>query len=211
MRRTAAHVLGLILRLLHPVMPYVTEELWDNFGYGAVCSLIGTAWPEPFAVPGAAEARAELDWVVRLIGEVRAVRAEMNVPPSVLAPVLLKDAAAASLERGARWPEAIARMARASEFGALTGDVPKGSAQAVLDEATIVLPLSGLIDLDAERVRLLKDRDKALKEIEAADKKLSNADFVARAKPEVVDEMRERVAAARNEVARLEAAVSRIG
>ncbi len=88
-------MLGVILRLLHPAMPFVTEELWDRFGYGAPCSLIRAPWPEPFAVPGAAEARAELDWVVRLIGEVRTVRAEMNVPPSLRAPVLLKDAAPA--------------------------------------------------------------------------------------------------------------------
>ena len=59
MRSTTAHVLGLVLRLLHPVMPFVTEELWDRFGYGAECSLIRAPWPEPFAVPGAAEARAE--------------------------------------------------------------------------------------------------------------------------------------------------------
>ncbi len=210
-RAAAAHVLGLILRLLHPVMPYVTEELWDEFGYGSVCSLIGTAWPEPFAVPGDAEARAELDWVVRLIGEVRTVRAEMNVPPSVLAPVLLKDAAPESLARGGRWMEAIGRMARASEFGPLSGDVAKGSAQAVLGEATIVIPLAGLIDLAAEATRLRKERDKAVKEVEAAEKKLGNADFIARAKPEVVDEIRERLAGAQHEIARLDAALARIG
>ena len=210
-RRTAAYVLGLILRLLHPVMPYVTEELWDSFGFGAANSLIGARWPESFAVPGAEAARAELDWVVRLIGEVRTVRAEMNVPPSVLAPVLLKDAGAEALARGARWGEAISRMARAAEFGALPGAVPPGSAQAVLDEATIVLPLAGLIDLSAERARLVKDRDKALKEADAAERKLGNADFVARAKPDVVEEMRERVASYSHEAKRLEAALARIG
>ncbi len=149
--------------------------------------------------------------MVRLIGEVRTVRAEMNVPPSILAPVLLKDAAAESLARGGRWLEAIGRMARASEFGALAGEVPKGSAQAVLDEATIVLPLAGLIDLAAERTRLLKERDKAGKEGEAAERKLANGEFVARAKPEVVEEIRDRLESARQEVARLEAALARIG
>ncbi len=210
-RRTAGFVLGQMLRLLHPAMPFITEELWASFGYGPEGSLIGTAWPTPFAVPGDAEARAELDWVVRLIGEVRTVRAEMNVPPSVLAPVLLKDATPESLARGGRWMEAIGRMARASSFGPLEGDVVKGSAQAVLDEATIVLPLAGLIDLAAEAVRLRRERDKAAKEIEAAEKKLANADFVARAKPEVVEEMHERLESGRREVARLEAALSRIG
>jgi valyl-tRNA synthetase len=209
-KRTAAHVLGLILRLMHPVMPYVTEELWDRFGYGARCGLIRAAWPEPFAVEGAAAARAELDWVVRLIGEVRTVRSEMNVPPSQRSPLLLKDASAESLARGERWIEAIGRMARASEFRALDGDVPRGSAQAVLDEATIVLPLAGLIDIDAERARLGRERDKIAAEADKMARKLDNADFVARAKEEVVAENRERLQTARDEIARLEAALARL-
>jgi valyl-tRNA synthetase len=210
-RKTAAHVFGLILRLLHPAMPYVTEELWDRFGYGADFTLIHASWPTPFAVPGAAEARAELDWVVRLIGEVRAVRAEMHVPPSTLGSVLLKDAAPDSLARGQRWMEAIGRLARASELAALAGEVPAGSAQTVLDEATIVLPLAGLIDLAAERARLIKEKAKAEKEAEANAKKLANADFIARAPDEVVDEIRDRLAVAQADVARLEAALARIG
>ena len=209
-RRVAAHVLGLILRLLHPVMPFVTEELWDRFGYGAPFSLIRAEWPAPFAVPGAAAAREEMDWVVRLIGEVRTVRAEMNVPPSTLAPVLLKDAAAESLARGRRWIEAIGRLARASTFDALVGEVPRGAAQAVVGEATVVLPLAGLIDLDAERARLQKERAKAAKEAEAVERKLGNADFVARAPAEVVEENRERLHAAEAEIARLDAALARI-
>ncbi len=210
-RRTAAYVLGLILRLLHPAVPFVTEELWDRFGYGVQYSLIRAPWPEPFAVPGAAEARAELDWVVRLIGEVRTVRSEMNVPPSQLSSVLLKDAAPESLARGARWREAIGRMARASDFGALEGEVPKGSAQAVLDEATLILPLAGIIDLGAERTRLARERGKASGEAEKIAKKLANPDFVARAPAEVVDENRERLASFHDEVARLDAALRRIG
>ncbi len=210
-KRTAAHVLGIVLRLLHPAMPFVTEELWDRFGYGASCSLIHAAWPVAFAVPDAAAARAELDWVVRLIGEVRTVRAEMNVPPSLRAPVLLKDAATETVARGRRWAEAIGRMARASEFAPLEGAVPQGSAQAVLDEATIVLPLAGLIDLVAERARLERDRGKAAKEAETIGRKLQNAEFVARAAPEVVEETRDRLDSARAEVARLQAALARIG
>ena len=209
--KTAAYVLGIILRLLHPAMPFVTEELWDRFGYGEDFSLIRASWPMPFEVPGAADARAELDWVVRLIGEVRAVRAEMNVPPSVLGPILLKDASAATLQRGARWMEAIGRLARASELSALHGEVPPGSAVAGLDEATIVLPLAGLIDFSVERARLDKELAKARKEVEANAKKLGNADFVARAPEDVVEEMRDRLAAAQADVARLEAALARIG
>jgi valyl-tRNA synthetase len=209
-RRTAAHILGTVLRLLHPAMPYVTEELWDHFGYGERNSLIGTPWPEAADVPGAAEAAAELDWVVRLIGEIRTVRSEMNVPPSQTGAVLLKDAAPAALARGERWLEAISRMARASSFGPLAGDVPPGSAQAVIDEATIVLPLAGLIDLAAERGRLQKERAKIAGDADKVAKKLGNADFVARAPVEIVEENRERLAEANAEIARLEAALARI-
>ncbi len=210
LRAVAAHVLGVILRLLHPVMPFVTEEIWDSFGYGAPCSLIRASWPAPDMVSDAAPARAEIGWLVRLIGEVRTVRSEMNVAPSIKTPVLLREASAGHLAIGQKWFEAIGRMARASAFGALVGDVPAGSAQAVLDEATIVLPLAGLIDLDAERARLGRDRERAAKEADAVERKLANADFVARAKPEVVEENRERLTAARAEAARLEAALARM-
>jgi valyl-tRNA synthetase len=192
-------------------MPFVTEELWDRFGYGPDCSLIRAPWPEPVSVPDADAARAELDWVVRLIGEVRTVRSEMNVPPATLTPILLRDARPETLARGERWIEAIRRMARASEFGPLSAEMPKGAAQAVLDEATIVLPLAGVIDLDAERARLGRERVKAEQETEKIAKKLDNADFVRRAPEEVVEENRERLQAARDEIARLDAALRRIG
>src|SRR5689334_22174712 len=124
-RQTAAHVLGTILRLLHPVMPFVTEELWDRFGFGDGFSLIRAAWPEPVDVTDAAAARLELDWVVRLISEVRSVRTEMNVPPAALTPILLRDANPETLARGQQWMEAIRRLARGSELRLLVGDMPK--------------------------------------------------------------------------------------
>ncbi len=209
-RAAAAHVLGTLLRLLHPAIPFVTEELWDRFGYGPPYSLIRAPWPEPVAVAQAVAAQAELDWVVRLIGEVRTVRSEMNVPPSTMAPILLRDAAPESMARAGRWMEAIRRLARAAEVSALSGAMPKGSAQAVLDEATLVIPLSGLIDVDAERARLGKERAKAGQEVDKLAKKLANPDFVGRAPEEVVEETRARHAAAEAESARLDAALARL-
>ena len=211
LRATAAHVLGILLRLLHPAMPFVTEHLWDELGYGAPCSLIRAPWPRPATVPGAEAARAELDWVVRLVSEVRTVRSEMNVPAAALTPILLRDASAGTLARAEAWGATIRRMARATAIGPLDGPLPAGAAQAVLDEATIVLPLAGLIDLDAERARLGRDRDRALADADKVGRKLANADFVQRAKPEVVEENRERLAAALAEAARLAAALARIG
>ena len=210
-RATAAHVFGVILRLLHPAIPFVTEELWHRFGYGDAFTLIREPWPAAVPVPGAEAARTELDWVVRLIGLVRSVRTEMNVPPASLAPVLLRDASAETMARAGRWMDAIRRLARASEVRTLAGTMPVGSAQAVLDEATVVLPLSGLIDLVAERKRLAGARAKALAEGEKVSRKLANADFVARAPEEIVEENRERLAGFQAEAARLDAELARIG
>ena len=209
-RQTAAYVLGTILRLLHPAMPFVTEELWDRFGYGEPNSLIRASWPEAVTVPDAPAARAELDWVVRLISEVRSVRTEMNVPAGKLTPILLRDAAPETLARGQRWMDAIARLARASELEPLAGEMPKGAAQIVLDEATVVLPLADAIDVGTERTRLTRERDKATGEARKIAQKLDNADFVRRAPEEVVEENRDRLAAAQADIARLEAALLRI-
>ncbi len=209
-RATIAHVLGVVLRLLHPVMPFVTEELWGAMGFGPEGSLIRTAWPEPVPVTGAEAARRELDWVVRLIGLVRTVRAEMNVPPSQLTPVLLRDATAESVARAQRWIEPIRRLARVERVAELEGAFPGGAAQAVLGEATLVLPLAGVIDLPAERARLQKEQARAAGEAEKLERKLANADFTTRARPEVVEETRERVAAARQEEGRLAAALARL-
>jgi valyl-tRNA synthetase len=211
LRAVAAHVLGVLLRLLHPAIPFVTEELWDHFGYGAPCSLIRAAWPAVAAVPDAVAAREELDWVVRVVGAVRSVRTAMNVPAGAMVPILLRDAAPETLARAERWIEPIRRLARGSEVRALDGEMPKGAVQAVVDEATVVLPLAGTIDLDAERTRLTRERDKVAGEAAKLAKKLENADFVARAPEDVVAENRERLTGFHAEVARLEAALRWIG
>jgi valyl-tRNA synthetase len=206
----AQHVFGTILKLLHPAMPFVTEELWHLFGYGAEGSLIRTAWPTPAPVADAEAARAELDWVVALVGEVRGARAEMNVPPSVTVPLLLQGASQGTLDRAGRWIDAIRRLARATEVKPLDGAAPKGVAQVVVGEATVMLPLADVIDLGAERTRLAKARGAAEGEAKKIRAKLGNADFVARAPEEVVEENRERLAAAEAEMARLDAALARI-
>jgi valyl-tRNA synthetase len=191
-------------------MPFVTESLWDHFGFGGPGTLIRAEWPQAKPIFGIEAAQHEVEWVVNLITQVRAVRAEMNVPPSRLAPILLRSDGPAALERAQRWIEPIRRMARASEVLPLTGDLPPGSAQAVIGDTTIVLPLADVIDLAAERTRLGRDRGRALQEVEKIDKKLSNADFLGRAPAEIVDEIRERRSAAAAELARLEAALARI-
>ncbi len=209
-KATAAHVLGVILRMLHPVMPFITEELWHRMGYGTEGSLIRTAWPEAMPVADAAAARAELDWVVRLISEMRTVRSEMNVAPSITVPLLMAGARPESLARAERWSDAIHRMGRASEIRALSGEPPKGVVQAVLDETTLMLPLADVIDFAAERARLAKERTRIEGEVQKVEAKLGSEAFVSRAPVEIVEENRERLASWQAEIARLDAALARI-
>ncbi|MDE2238784.1 MAG: valine--tRNA ligase [Rhodospirillales bacterium] len=209
-RDTAAYVLGVLLRLMHPLIPYVTEELWDHFNYGEAYSLISAHWPEPAAITGAEDAAEELNWLVGLVSEIRTVRSEMNVPPSQKSPVFLQDAKPETLARAERWFEAISRMARASEIGPLAGPVPKNAAQAVLNEATIILPLEGLIDLEAEKKRLANTLAKAEGELKKVQAKLTNADFTSRAPEAILEEHREREESFANEAKRLSAALGRL-
>jgi valyl-tRNA synthetase len=215
-RATAAFVLDATLALLHPVMPFVTEEIWQAMaerGPGP-CeggrSLMVEPWPDPAALPRDPAAEAEVEWVVRLVSEVRTIRSESNVPPGRTIPLALKDAAPATLERLGRWTDAVLRLARLSEVAPLAGEVPKGAAQAVLDEATLVLPLADVIDLAAERARLAREIARQAEELKRLDAKLANPAFVARAAEEVVEESREKRAAAAEAKARLEAALARI-
>ncbi len=210
-RAAAAYALGTLLRLLHPAMPFVTEALWDEFGYGPLCSLIKAPWPEPEPVPGAEEARVELDWVVRLVSDVRSVRSQWRVPPAAPVPILLRDAPPETLARAERWEEAIRRLARAAGVGPLVGSLPPGAVQIVLGSTTAVLPLGDVVDLAAERARLARDRDKAEAEAAKLRQKLANPGFTSRAAPEVVEETRERLDAAESEATRITEALARLG
>ncbi len=208
LKAAAAYVLGVILQMMHPVIPFVTATLWQKLGYHGA-SIVGH-WP---TIPERKEAHAaadEVNWVVRLISEVRTVRAEMNVPPSQKAPLLLRDASAQTIERAQSWKAAIDQMARASEVTVLTNEPPKMAAQIILDEATIFMPLEGVIDLEAEKTRLNKEIARLESEIGKVEKKLSNENFVARAKAEIVQENRERLETFQHELKKQKTALSRI-
>jgi len=189
-RVTAGWVLDQILHILHPIMPFITEELFEQMADRGGEMLITRPWPEmAFSDP---EAEIEMDWVVRLVGQVRAIRAEMNVPAAARIPLLLKDAGAVSAARLATHRDLIVDLARLSSAEALEGEVPKGAVQAVLDEATLVLPIADVIDIAAEKARLAKEIGRLDAEIERFDKKLANEGFLAKAPPEVVETERER-------------------
>jgi valyl-tRNA synthetase len=210
-RATTAWVLDQVLHLLHPLMPFITEELWDKLGDNRPGALIGQPWPELAGRYADAEASAEMDWVVRLISTIRTIRSEMNVPPSAQIPLILKDASAAALQRAETHRDLILRLARLSSLDAGGGAPVSGAAQAVLDEAVVVLPLADFIDLEKERARLQKDAAKLEGEIAKIDAKLANPQFVDRAPVEVIEEQRERRADAEAARAKLTEALARLG
>jgi len=192
-RACAAWALGRILHLLHPFMPFVTEEIWQRLSGGAG-DLISAAWPDAV---GAADtmAAAEMDWVVRLVSQVRTVRAELNVPAAARIECRLRGASGETKRRLEAHGDVIARLARLDPILPEEA-VPEGAVQAPLDEAMLVLPLQGVIDLAAERERLTREVAKAAREIEGFDKKLSNKGFLAKAPDHVVEEQRSRRAEA---------------
>ncbi|WP_193170847.1 valine--tRNA ligase [Nisaea nitritireducens] len=206
-RKATAWVLMQAINLLNPLMPFITEELWSAFGGEG--QLITTAWPEGLREASDADAIAEMDWVVRLISEVRSIRSEMNVPAAAKIDLLLKDMSAQTVERLERNRDVIIRLARLENISA-TDDIPTGAVQGVIDEAMIVLPIADVVDLAQERVRLEKDLGKLDGEIMKLDKKLSNESFTSRAPAEVVEENRERLADEKARRDKLSAALERI-
>ncbi|MFS8146861.1 valine--tRNA ligase [Rhizobium sp. BR 249] len=206
----SAYILEEIYKLLHPFMPFMTEELWAHTaGEGKerdtlVCH---AEWPAPsYADDAAAD---EINWLIDLVSGIRSVRAEMNVPPSATAPLVVVKANNLTRERLFRHDAAIKRLARVETIS-LADDAPKGAAQIVVAEATICLPLGKLIDLSAEKARLEKAIAKMEGEIARINGKLSNEKFVANANPEVVEAERERLEELEGQIASLRIALSRV-
>jgi valyl-tRNA synthetase len=207
-RATAAWVLDQILLMLHPFMPFITEELWQQTGPRA-SQLIVAPWAS-YKGLGDTHADAEMDWVVRLISEIRSVRAEMNVNAGAKIPCVLVGAGTESRRRAAQWDAEIKRLARLSSV-TFEDAVPKASAQIVLDEATIALPLEGVIDFGAEKARLGKELEKIAKDMGGIDGRLNNPAFVAKAPPEVLEESRELKSSLDARKAKVNEALKRLG
>ena len=209
-RATAAWALDQAMALLHPVSPYLTEELWAQTAgeLGRDTLLISAPWPD---LPDAwidAEAAAALDLVTRVVGEGRSLRSELNVPPGARPELVVVDAEPAA--RAALEANAAAIMSTLRVSGLRFGSAPAGAAPFVTEGAAFALPLAGVIDVAAERARLGKEAAAAGEDAARAGKKLANADFIARAKPEVVEETRAKQAEALATQARLQAALARV-
>jgi valyl-tRNA synthetase len=211
-RDTAAWVLDRILQLLHPFMPFITEELWARIAEHAVprrTMLMLSPWPDLSKVPQDEAARAEMNWLIELVSGVRSVRSEMNVPPGARIALLLKDAGAETKKRLLRNHDVLLTLARLTS-ARNASEIPQGSAQFVIGEAAAALPLGDVIDLDKERTRLAKELKKAEDEIAKFDAKLGNAAFVAKAPEEVIEEQKERRAEAAALATRIHEALKRL-
>ncbi len=197
-----------ILVMLHPFMPFITEELWHLTG-SRENELIVARWPQALAAVDQ-DAQAEIDWLIRLVSAIRTARTELNVPPGAKLPMVVRDAAEATQRRLDRQGVALARLGRVESL--TFGEPPAGgAAQIVVDEATFILPLEGVIDIAAEKTRLAKALAAAEKERDGLGGRLSNPSFVEKAKPEAVAKAREDHAEKSAEAERLKAALERLG
>jgi valyl-tRNA synthetase len=223
-RTVAGWALDQILVMLHPFMPFITEELWSKQGDRAGYPLITAKWPDPQAEVDA-EAKAEIDWLIDFVTAVRSMRAELNIPPGAYVSAIFENADEATYTRISNNRDRIQRLARvydlkpngtillkhgAGEIDA-AAEISKGASQIGVDGVTFTFPLEGVIDIEAEKARLEKALAASAKEAKSLEGRLSNANFVERAKPEAVEKARADHAHHVAEVARLEAALARLG
>jgi valyl-tRNA synthetase len=208
-RAMAAWALDEILKLLHPFMPFITEELWAvtaEQGPKRASLLALSQWPQ---LEGLADdkAEAEIGWVIDLVTAIRSMRAEMNITAAI--PLVLAGASAETQARAERWAEFIKRLARVSEISSAAA-APQGSVQLLVRGEVAALPLIGVIDLAAERARLAKEMAKADSDIARVDAKLGNPKFMERAPEEVVEEEKEKRAEAVDRKAKIAEALERL-
>jgi valyl-tRNA synthetase len=213
-RRTLAGTLETLLRLLHPLMPFITEEIWQRVGPRAGREG-DTIMRQPF--PAASEEladpaiEAEMRWVMDFVLGIRQIRGEMDIAPSVRFDLLLQDAAPADLERYQRNAHCIVRLANVGSARPLVGgEAPPQSATALLGDMKILVPMAGLIDVEAELTRLGKRKSKAVQELARCEAKLANARFVDSAPAEIVAQERDRVAEFQRELAQLDMQLARV-
>lgn len=207
-RAVTAWTLDRILVMLHPFMPFITEELWDNLTIRSG-KLIHAAWPTDETVNGAD--KNEIDRAIDIISAIRSLRSAMNLPAGAKLHAFVKDATAETLSVVERQKALICKLARLEELDALGNrEVTKDMVQTVSREAAILIPLKGVVDFEAERARLQKELETLNKNLEGYSRKLNNESFVAKAPAAVVAEEKRRQAEAQENKAKVEEALARI-
>lgn len=206
-RAAFAWVLNRILVILHPFMPFITSELWNNTGTRSE-RLINASWPKNESFDTAAI--GDIDWVIELIGSIRSLRAEMNLPAGAKLTVLLKGANADSLAHLLRFKPIICSLARLEDICGYEDEITPDMVQSVFREASLLIPLKGVVDFAAERERLQKELAGLEQNLAGYERKLSNPNFVERAPAAVVEEEKRRRAEALENKAKVEEALARI-
>lgn len=209
-QQTVAWVLDHLLCFLHPFMPYMTEVLWKNL-HPEAGLLMGAEWPQDEHLPYN-EASEDIDWLIKVISEVRSVRAEMNVSPGTYLNLSFYDAGPTTHRRARLHEDLLIKLARLSQIKTfsetLSSKDAKGAAQIVIHEATLLIPFADAIDIGAEKERLNKELKKELAEIQGIEKKLNNQEFLSRAPQDIVETQQKRLDAAHLTVIKLKQALA---
>ncbi|QOC23032.1 valine--tRNA ligase [Wenzhouxiangella sp. AB-CW3] len=211
-RHTLATVLERTLRLLHPFVPFVTEEIWQRVRVPAgieADSIMATEWPEAGTIDE--EAVADAEWLKAIISAIRSARTELNLAPGKPMPLMVQQGDASDHKRLERFAQLIRRLARIETIDRVDDDRDSGDcAVALAGNLRLLIPLAGLVDIGEELARINKQLERERKGLEQAEKKLANERFVANAPAEVVDKERQRLAEHQTTVAELEAQVRKL-
>ncbi len=207
-RRTLLEVLEALLRLVHPLMPFITEEIWQQVAPRAGIegeTIMLRPYPETGTDAGGGEDVDDIEWVRQFILGIRQIRGEMDISPGKSLPVILQNAHASDLARADRYARLLAFVGRVESVTPLAdGAEPPAAATALLGDMRLLVPMKGIIDVDAEHARLTKLRDKGQADLARSQGKLGNENFVHNAPPDVVQKERERVAELERTIAQLD-------
>ena len=206
-RRTLVEILEGLLRLLHPIMPFVTEEIWQQVAPRAGIdgpTIMLQPYPQPATGEADGKAVADIEWLKKFILGVRQIRGEMDIPPGKPLPVILENASDADERRANEHASLLQRVGRVESVTLLTdGEEPPAAATALIDELRLLVPMKGMIDVDAERTRLGKQLDKVQADLARARSKLDNPNFVNNAPADVVTQEKQRAADFERQIAQL--------
>ena len=206
-QRNLIEVLESLLRLAHPLMPFITEEIWQQVAPRAGVegdTIMLRPYPVADASADRSDAVADIEWVMQFILGIRQIRGEMDVSPGKRVPVILQHSSAADRQRADTYGSLLEGVGRVESIATLAdGDEPPASATALLGDMRLLVPMKGIIDVDAERSRLEKQRDRALSDLERANGKLGNDNFVNNAPPDVVTRERQRAVEFEKTIAQL--------
>lgn len=213
-RQTLVYIFECILRLLHPLMPFITEEIWQKIAPLAgkeATTIMLQPWPKSESRLLDEAAIADIEWLKKIILSIRQIRGEMNVNPGKIIPLLLRKGQSEDKQRLTSNQNLLMRLARLESIVWLDENTsPPPAAAALVDELELFIPLAGLIDKDAELERLQKELNKLIKELEAINSRLNNPNYVEKAPAAVVDKERQRALEMREAISKLEVQQERL-